>query len=120
MTHTSALIARSDGDSPARAPISPLRELGAYESLWLEKGASFKSIAERFAADPTAMPSDFVKPSLADQCARDVLQRLKKSGVNRFGIRVNHAGDYPSRLRDARHPIELLYYQGAWELTETR
>src|SRR5207249_2972078 len=34
--------------------------------------------------------------------------------------RVNHAGDYPMRLRDAKHPVELLYYQGSWELTETR
>jgi DNA processing protein len=113
-------IARPDGDSPAVAPISPLRELGAYEALWLEKGASFKTIADRFAADPTALPSDFVQPSVADQLAREVLARLKKAAVHRFGIRVNHAGDYPKRLRDARHPIELLYYQGAWELTETR
>jgi len=45
---------------------------------------------------------------------------LKAAGIHRFGIRVNHAGDYPKRLRDAKHPIELLYYQGAWELTETR
>jgi DNA processing protein len=112
--------ARPDGDGPAINPISPLRELGAYEALWLEKGASFKTIADRFASDPTAMPSDFVEPSLADRCAREVLQILKAAGVNRFGVRVNHAGDYPKRLRDASHPIELLYYQGAWELTETR
>ena len=24
------------------------------------------------------------------------------------------------RLRDARHPVELLYYRGSWELSETR
>jgi DNA processing protein len=45
---------------------------------------------------------------------------LKTEGINRFGVRVNHAGDYPMGLRDARHPVELLYYQGTWELTETR
>ena len=112
--------ARPGGDGPAISPISPLRELGAYEALWLEKGASFKTIADRFAADPTAMPSDFVEPLLADRCAREVLQKLKTAEVHRFGVRVNHAGDYPKRLRDASHPIELLYYQGAWELTETR
>lgn len=116
----SELLERNDDASPARKPISPLRELGAYEALWLEKGASFKTIAERFAADPTALPSDFVPPSVADQCARDVLRQLKDKGVDRFGVRINHAGDYPIRLRDARHPIELLYYMGAWELTETR
>jgi DNA processing protein len=113
------LLARSD-DVPALAAISPRREMGAYEALWLEKGASFKSVAEKFAADPTALPSDFVSPSQADECAAEVMRILKEEGIHRFGVRVNHAGDYPPRLRDAKHPVELLYYQGAWELTETR
>jgi DNA processing protein len=107
-------------NTPEIAAISPRREMGAYEALWLEKGASFKSIAEKFAADPKALPSDFVPSSQADECAAEVLRVLKAGGVHRFGVRVNHAGDYPSRLRDARHPVELLYYQGSWELTETR
>ncbi|AXK82250.1 DNA-processing protein DprA [Pseudolabrys taiwanensis] len=114
------LAERDDSNSPAVKPISPLRELGAYEALWLEKGATFKTIAERFAADPTALPSDFISPALADQCARQVLAKLKGNGVDQFGVRINHAGDYPKRLRDAKHPIEVLYYQGAWELSETR
>ncbi|HEV2160906.1 MAG TPA: DNA-processing protein DprA [Stellaceae bacterium] len=33
---------------------------------------------------------------------------------------MHHAGDYPPRLRDAKYPVELLYYRGGWELTETR
>jgi DNA processing protein len=110
----------SNRDAPIVASISPRREMGAYEALWLEKGASFKAIAERFAADPTALPSDFVSPARADECATEVMWILKNDGVDRFGVRLNHAGDYPQRLRDARHPIELLYFQGAWELTETR
>lgn len=106
--------------APALGAISPRHELGAYEALWLQKGASFKSIAEKFAADPSALPSDFVAPAEANECASEVMRILKAEGIHRFGVRVNHAGDYPSRLRDAAHPIELLYYQGAWELTETR
>lgn len=120
MTNAEPLIERNDVTNPAVKPISPLRELGAYEALWLEKGATFKSIADRFAADPTALPSDFVGPLIADQCARDVLRKLKEAGVDRFGVRINHAGDYPKKLRDAKHPVELLYYQGVWELAETR
>ena len=107
-------------DGPARAPISPLVEMGAYEALWLEQGASFKSIANRFAADPQALPSDFVARSLAEQCAAEVMKRLKASNVHKFGIRIHHSGDYPAKLRDAKHPIELLYYRGAWELAEMR
>ncbi len=112
------LALRADG--AALAPISPRLELGAYESLWLEQGATFKTLADRFARDPSALPSDFVSRSAAEAAADEVFARLKKSGVHRFGVRINHAGDYPERLRDARHPIEVLYYQGAWELTETR
>lgn len=112
------LALRAEG--AALAPISPRLELGAYETLWLEQGATFKTLADRFARDPSALPSDFVSRSAAQAAADDVLAALKKAGVHRFGVRINHAGDYPERLRDARHPIELLYYQGAWELTETR
>jgi DNA processing protein len=107
-------------DGPAVAPISPRRELGAYEALWLEQGANFKTIADRFAADPSALPSDFVSPTLAEGCADEVFATLKAAGVDQFGVRVHHAGDYPTRLRDARYPVELLYYQGAWELSEAR
>lgn len=28
-------------------------------------------------------------------------------------------GEYPQKLRDARHPIEVLYYQGWWDLVNT-
>ena len=111
------LALRAEG--AALAPISPRLELGAYEALWLEQGATFKTLADRFAKDPSAMPSDFVSHAAANAAADDVMARLKKAGVHQFGVRINHAGDYPERLRDARHPIELLYYQGAWELTET-
>ena len=46
-----SLMKRNDG-APEVAAISPRHEMGAYEALWLEKGASFKTMAEKFAADP--------------------------------------------------------------------
>ena len=112
-------LALSDA-GPALSPISPRRELGAYEALWLEKGATFRSLAAKFAADPSALPSHFVPPQLADLCATDVMTRLKVAGVHQFGVRIHHAGDYPTKLRVARHPVEMLYYRGVWEISETR
>ncbi|EJF91668.1 DNA-processing protein DprA [Bartonella tamiae] len=100
--------------------ISPRIEMGAYEAMWLEKGASFKSIAQKFLNDKKAMPSDLVSESEAEKCAKEVIQRFYDAGINKFGIRINKAGDYPTKLRDAVHPIELLYYQGDWELTEAK
>lgn len=112
------LALRSDG--PALSAISPRLEIGAYEALWLEPGATFKTLADRFAADPTALPSDFVAPTIANEAADAVFAAMKRAGVHQFGVRLHHAGDYPKKLRDARHPVEMLYYRGGWELTETR
>jgi len=104
----------------ASRAISPFVEMGAYEALWLEEGASFKSLADRFRAEPQAVPSDFVDEREAVQRAREVLSIFDKAGLRAFGVRVHGAGDYPPRLRDARHPVELLYYRGWWELASTR
>jgi DNA processing protein len=113
------LLARMNS-GPALSPISPGIEVGAYEALWLENGATFKTIADRFAANPDALPSDLVSRVSAEDCAVKVLARLNEAGIRHFGVRVHHAGEYPRKLRDARHPVELLYYRGVWELTETR
>lgn len=103
----------------AQRAISPFQELGAYESLWDEQNASFKSIADRFAKSEGAVPSDFVEPSRAFSYANDVHGRLRDAGIGSYGVRVHGAGDYPERLRIADHPIELLYFQGWWELVNS-
>jgi DNA processing protein len=96
---------------PIAAPISPRLEMGAYEALWLRDGAWFTNIAEKFAGQPDALPSDFISPTEAGRCASEVLRIFKEEGIDRFGIRINHAGDYPEKLRHAQHPVELLYYR---------
>ncbi len=106
-------------DFEARA-VSPFREMGAYETLWSERDATFKSLAERFAQRPGSLPSDFVPRSEAHECAVFVKRRLLEAEVESFGVRVHGAGEYPERLRDAAHPVELLYYQGWWDLAYSR
>lgn len=113
-------LALTNEIGPARSTISPRRELGAYETLFLQPGATFKTLAEKFAADETALPSDFVSVHEADEAAAAVIKKLHRRSVYQFGVRINKAGDYPAKLRDARHPVELLYYQGTWELSEMR
>lgn len=99
--------------------VSPFVELGAYEALWDEKNASFKNIAKKFATSPGSLPSDFVGPGKCQAYANDVHAILRESGVTDYGIRVHGAGEYPRRLRDAEHPIELLYYRGWWEIANS-
>jgi DNA processing protein len=112
-------LALGPADFEARA-ISPLQELGAYEALWEAPDASFKSLSEKFAARPGSVPSDFVPSGRASECATFVRQRFHEADVARFGVRVHGAGDYPAKLRDAAYPVELIYYQGWWDLAESR
>jgi DNA processing protein len=106
-------------DFKSRA-ISPLMEMGAYEALWDKPGTTFKTLSEKFAARPDAVPSDFVTHTKAHEYADFVQMRFREADVTRFGVRVHGAGEYPQKLRDAAHPIELLYYQGWWDLVESR
>lgn len=105
---------------PFIEPVNPLIELGAYESLWLEDKASFITIAKKFKDNPDALPSDFVSSQEAEKRFSEVLDYFHKHAVQSFGVRINHAGDYPKTLRDADHPVELLYYSGAWDLAELK
>jgi DNA processing protein len=112
-------VPKTDDSGPFARPISPFLEVGAYEALWLKQGTWFRQLAELFKQNPDAMPSDLVPSSEARACAEEALREFGARGVSRFGVRIHRMGDYPQRLREAAHPIELLYYQGTWELAET-
>lgn len=113
-----ALDFGSHEPSPFTA-ISPLLELGAYEALWARHGMTVKRLADLFRASPNVLPSVLVPHDEAIEMARNVVEQLRTHGVERFGVRIHRAYEYPERLRDAKHPIELLYFQGVWEMVET-
>ena len=100
--------------------VSPHQEMGAYEALWDENGATFKTIFEKLQARPNAVPSELVEPSRAREYSRIVGEILYKAKVRRYGVRVFGAGEYPDKLRDAEYPIALLYYRGWWDLVNSR
>ena len=99
--------------------ISPYREMAAYEALWTQAGASFKYIADKFRLAPNAVPSELVKPSEIDHYVAVIEQIRRDYGVENFGVRVRGLDEYPKKLLDARNPVEVLYYQGYWELVNT-
>jgi DNA processing protein len=100
-------------------PISPWLEMGAYECLWTKAHQSFKTMADLFRKEEDAVPSDYVLPEIAEKCARDATDILHSRSVKKFGIRLYGTGEYPIRLRDARNPVQLLYFQGWWDLVRT-
>ncbi len=104
----------------ALSAISPFREMGAYEALWSRPKTTFKSLAEEFARHPGSTPSSFIPEGQAHECAVSVKQKFEEAGIHDFGVRVYGGVEYPGKLRDAAHPVELLYYQGWWDLVASR
>ena len=102
----------------ARA-ISPFQEMGAYEAMWCKKGTTFNSLAKQFAEHLGSLPSSFVSHEEAKECGTFVCNRFGEAGI-KFGVRVHGAGEYPVKLRDAAHPVEVLYYAGWWDLAASR
>lgn len=109
----------SQKDPLVRA-ISPFLELGAYEALWAQDNASFKSLSELFSGNDGALPSDFVPAAKALEFAELTIEKLNASGVFDFGVRVHGGDEYPKRLRAANYPPELIYYQGWWDLMHSK
>lgn len=110
MTDTDAVLRSS--------PISPSREMAAYEALWAHQSATFKTIADCFRGCPGAIPSELVTEDEIKTALSHVLEKIEHAKIHDFGVRVHGSEDYPERLRDAAHPVELLYYRGWWDLIE--
>lgn len=107
-----------DASGPIAAPLDALLELGAYEALWSQQNASFKSIADRFRDNPDLRPSDLVPLDEARAVGARVLNKLRNR-TGRFDVRIHGETEYPERLRDATHPLEFFYFQGNWALAST-
>ncbi|MCF7558931.1 DNA-processing protein DprA [Pseudomonas petrae] len=101
-------------------PIVPIEEICAYESLWLNQGAWFANLAELFRSNRGAIPSDLVDTGNSAIAHQRLLSEVGVEFLSKVGVRVHGAGEYPKKLRDADHPVELLYYQGNWELVDTK
>lgn len=103
-------------EGPISAPIDATLEIGAYEALWSEHNASFKTLAEQFSRVPGTRPSHMVPEDEARRVATRVLAKIRQRTGSRFDIRLHGEPDYPEKLRHATHPVELLYFQGRWDL----
>lgn len=103
-----------------KSTMSPFLELGAYEALWVDRKTTFKSVADLFRNSPNFRPSSFVSKEEAISAGKQVIDKLNSAGIKNFGIRIYRAAEYPQKLREAKNPVEVLYYQGWWDLVETR
>lgn len=108
--------------SPFEDSIEPLKEMAAYEALWEKYGVTFKMIANLFERHQGSLPSELVSTELT-QVYLKYLARIFTSfekGGKKPNILINGSFDYPEKLRDAKEPVEVLYYQGDLSLVNTR
>jgi len=103
-------------DNFLESAVSPEIEMAAYESLWCEPKASFKTIADKFRAAKNTLPSQLVTPENIEKYQLFLKLIFDKYDIEKMGIRVNGVNEYPEKLRDALNPIEVFYYQGWWDL----
>jgi DNA processing protein len=107
-------------DLPPERVASWLLELGAYEALWMRERASIGSLARLFRRRPGRRPADIVPRAEAEKYGRIALALARDARIGGFDLLVHGTRSYPRRLRDAAHPVEVLYSQGRPYLLELR
>ena len=112
----SSFVNTTGGTDVAPGAINATMEVGAYESLWLKSGATFKRIADQIAAAPGSRASDHIPHKEAMEVGTRVIKRLRETLDAWFDVKVFGEIGYPTKLRDAQYPAELFYYQGSLDL----
>jgi DNA processing protein len=103
------------------SPIFPFKEILAYEALWADKDTSFKSLATLFKKYPNSRPSDFITGNKIEPLSNDIKSFVMGSNTHyKTNILINGTFDFPTQLKDAKEPIELLYYTGDLTLLNTK
>jgi DNA processing protein len=92
--------------------IAPFREMAAYEALWEDRKTSFKKLSEIFKKNPFSVPSQFVDNDKIDEYSKLLKEKIFNNENIKTNLLINNTIDYPSKLRDAIEPIEVLYYSG--------
>jgi DNA processing protein len=107
--------------------ISLLEEMIAYEVLWGMPRQSLKSLTEHWDEKNDYLPSQIL--GIVEGLAQDEQLRTKVSDFltnsvfstdHFFNISVNGSYQYPSRLKDAKHPVRFFYFMGNLELLESK
>ncbi|WP_159990828.1 DNA-processing protein DprA [Pelistega ratti] len=97
----------------ANEPIIPAKEMAAYEALWENDKASFKSLAELFQNNPGILPSQIVdNEDIINDAYQRVISYFDKANVNDFHFAFKGTIDFPAKLDDAKNPLQFYYYRG--------
>jgi DNA processing protein len=101
--------------------ISPTEEIAAYEAIWT-RFSTFPKVANLFRQFDHALPS---KVAHAEGISAKEIAAIKAEIANllpfhKFAALFYNDFEYPQRLKDAKHPVEVLYYRGALDLLSSK
>ncbi len=107
-----------------RNTVSPFDEMTAYETIWRWKRGSLKDVAELF-GKYDLLPSKLIAALQAELLLDDISRTLAEvasfvATLRGFSVCLHRDFMYPVRMRDARYPLELFYYRGDIDLTNSR
>jgi len=91
--------------------------------LWKKRNTTFKKLADEFKKYGDILPSELlIQISIENKeiVKSEILDILSKKLKYNLGIVIKGTIDYPEKLKDAKYPLELFYYQGNLELLNTR
>lgn len=113
------MLAFQEDNSPGL--ISPIDEIAAYEALWT-RHSSVKKMADVFRKYEHERPTIVAGyEGLSREEIEATKDRVRKLMPFRyFGALFYKDFEYPQKLRDACHPVEVLYYRGALDLLSSR
>lgn len=97
--------------------ISPVKEIAAYEALWTRHTTPFR-IAKLFSSFNNALPSSV---AASEEISTGEIDDIRSEAENLMSFKEYSAlfyqdFEYPQRLRDAKNPVEVLYYRGNLDL----
>jgi len=95
-----------------KLPISPFKEMAAYEALWTNSDLTFKKISELFSSKKASRPSELIDEHFVTIATKKLKNILGQKDAIKPGVLISGTFDYPEQLRDAKHPIEMLYFSG--------
>lgn len=101
--------------------ISPVREIASYETLWTHYSGVAK-IANLFREFNHALPSVVAsKKGFSSSQIEEVKGKINELlSFRKFSALFYGDLEYPAKLKDAKHPVEVLYYRGALDLLSSR
>lgn len=99
---------------------SPFEEMAAYEAIWSkDRSINYQKLAAML-INKNVLPSELISEEFVLEAKDRLKKRFYKESNFNFDFILSKSFDYPQKLKDAKEPIEVLYYQGCIDLINSR